>query len=386
MKGGVSMLKQFKMPTQIITGIGALNGLQHISAKQILIVCDPFMEKNGTAQRIRQLLKVQNIESIIFSEIIPDPTIEIVTSGLIEAIKVQPDGMIALGGGSAMDTAKTIKKMYQTADKTKKIQLICIPTTSGTGSEVTAFSVISDSTKQSKYALVDDSMIPDLAILDPELTVSVPKSVTADTGVDVFTHCMEAIASTKSTDFTDACAEKAMRMIWEELIPVFNDGENLVLRETIHNASCLAGIAFSEASLGICHSLAHALGGKFHIPHGRANALLLPHIIRYNAGLNLAKDCPSLLIYQRIAKLLGYNAGTPKATVYAFLSGLNRKLKQLGIPKSIVECQIDLAEFQAAIPEMTKKALDDPCTATNPRKPTQADVEEIYKGLLKGGC
>ncbi len=205
-----------------------------------------------------------------------------------------------------MDTAKAIRQLYQTAEKAANIQLICIPTTSGTGSEVTAFSVISDPAKDSKYALVAEEMIPDLAILDPELTLSVPRNVTADTGIDVFTHCIEALASTNATDFTDANAEKAIVMIWENIVLGFNDGQNIQLREAIHNASCLAGIAFSEASLGICHSLAHALGGKFHIPHGRANALLLLQVISYNAGLNVPEETASLFVYQRIANLLGF--------------------------------------------------------------------------------
>ncbi|MGM0125902.1 hypothetical protein IGI37_003303 [Enterococcus sp. AZ194] len=379
------MTKQFKMPTKIITGVGSLKELGNLSIQQPLLICDPFMVENGTATKVVQLFEDNQMTCPVFSEIIPDPTIEIVTKGLVEVIKYQPDSLIALGGGSAMDAAKAIRQMVQTADKTTELQLICLPTTSGTGSEVTAFSVISDPANEGKYALVDERMIPDLAILDPELTVSVPKNVTADTGVDVFTHCMEALASTDATDFTDACAEKALRMIWEELVGVFNEGDDLALRESIHNASCLAGIAFSEASLGICHSLAHALGGKFHIAHGRANALLLPHVISYNAGLDLTEECPSLLVYQRIANLLGFTAGTPKATVHAFISGLNRKLRQLDIPKTIGECGLDLERYEAAIPEMAEKALKDPCTLTNPRKVTQEELEKIYKGLLRGG-
>ena len=385
MKGGDYLFKQFKMPTKIITGIGTVKELGNLPINQPLLICDPFMVKNGTAAKVVQLFDAKQISCPVFSEIVPDPTIEIVTKGLVEVIKHQPDCLLALGGGSAMDAAKAIRQMVQAADQTTKIQLVCLPTTSGTGSEVTAFSVISDPINEGKYALVDERMIPDLAILDPELTVSVPKNVTADTGIDVFTHCMEALASTNATDFTDACAEKALRMIWEELVCVFNEGDNLAIRETIHNASCLAGIAFSEASLGICHSLAHALGGKFHIAHGRANALLLPHVISYNAGLEVTKEGPNLLVYQRIANLLGFYSGTPKTTVHAFISGLSRKLRQLDIPKTIGECGVDVESYEAAIPEMAEKALKDPCTLTNPRMVTQEELEKIYKGLLRGG-
>ncbi|GGC75219.1 1-propanol dehydrogenase PduQ [Enterococcus wangshanyuanii] len=379
------MFNQFKMPTQIITGAGSLAELQGLSLKQVLIICDPFMEQNGTVETIGQLLKEKKIGYSIFSEIIPDPTIDVVTKGLIAAIKSKPDGIIALGGGSAMDAAKVIRQIYTTAEKETSVQLICIPTTSGTGSEVTAFAVISDPIVQSKYALVDDQMLPDYAILDPLLTMSVPKNVTADTGIDVFTHCMEALASTNATDFTDACAEKAMKIIWNDLVSVFNDGENSMLREKIHNASCLAGIAFSEASLGICHSLAHALGGRFHIPHGRANAMLLPHVISYNAGLEIEKEIPQLLRYKNIAELLGFKAGTSKATVHGMITGIQRQFKQMDIPKTINECGIDPEEFVAAIPEMAEKALEDKCTLTNPRTPKKAELESIYQRLLRGG-
>ncbi|ALS38401.1 alcohol dehydrogenase class IV [Enterococcus rotai] len=379
------MLKQFKMAAKIITGVDALATIQTLSLKRVLIVCDPFMEENGIAEKISQSLQEKNVCCSIFSEIIPDPTIEVVTKGLMAAIKLKPDGLIALGGGSAMDAAKVIRHIYTIAEKNTSMQLICVPTTSGTGSEVTSFAVISDPKNQSKYALVNDQMIPDLAILDPTLIVSVPKSVTADTGIDVFTHCMEALASTDATDFTDAASEKALKIIWKDLVAVVNDGENLALREQVHNASCLAGIAFSEASLGICHSLAHALGGTFHIPHGRANALLLPHVIRYNAGLELEKEKPSLATYQRIANILGFQAGTPKATVHAMINGLNRQLKQLGISSLITDYGIDSEEFLAAIPEMAVKAMDDKCTITNPRKPNLQELEQLYKRLLRGG-
>lgn len=379
------MSNQFKMPTKIVTGAGSLTELKNLPLQRVLIICDPFMVQNGTTKKIEQILQEKGVTSAVFSEIIPDPTIDVVTKGLVAMIQIQPDSIIALGGGSAMDAAKVIRHIYITAEKESSVQLICVPTTSGTGSEVTAFAVISDPSVQSKYALVNNHMIPDLAILDPLLTVSVPKHITADTGIDVFTHCMEALASTSATDFTDACSEKAMKIIWNDLVATFNHGEDVALREKIHNASCLAGIAFSEASLGICHSLAHALGGRFHIPHGRANAMLLPHVIRYNAGLECDKDTENVLVYQRIANSLNFQAGTPKATVHAMINGMQRQFKQMVIPQYINECGIDSEEYLAAIPEMAEKALADKCTLTNPRKPTVADLAAIYQRLLRGG-
>lgn len=379
------MLNEFQMATEIFSGKDSLEELSQLTLKKVLLVCDPYMVQCGRADELVNLLAKSEIECTIFSEITPDPTIEIVTKGLVSALSVEPDSIIALGGGSAMDAAKAIRYIYQIVHQDISISLICIPTTSGTGSEVTSFSVISDPISDSKYALVDKKMIPDVAILDPKLVLTVPKNITADTGIDVFTHCIEALASTKANDFTDANGEKAITIIWDKLVTAYNDGENIDIRESIHNASCLAGIAFNEASLGICHSLSHALGGRFHLPHGRVNALLLPHVISYNAELENDRETDNLEKYRRIAGVLGIQSGTAKSTVYAFISKLKRLMKQLDLPQSIEEFGIDQQAFLEAIPEMAEKAMQDKCTLTNPRKPQQADLEMIYRKLLRGG-
>ncbi|UUV98081.1 1-propanol dehydrogenase PduQ [Vagococcus luciliae] len=379
------MLNEFQMATEIFSGKDSLEELSQLTLKKVLLVCDPYMVQCGRADELVNLLAKSEIECTIFSEITPDPTIEIVTKGLVSALSVEPDSIIALGGGSAMDAAKAIRYIYQIVHQDISISLICIPTTSGTGSEVTSFSVISDPISDSKYALVDKKMIPDVAILDPKLVLTVPKNITADTGIDVFTHCIEALASTKANDFTDANGEKAITIIWDKLVTAYNDGENIDIRESIHNASCLAGIAFNEASLGICHSLSHALGGRFHLPHGRVNALLLPHVISYNAELENDRETDNLEKYRRIAGVLGIQSGTAKSTVYAFISKLKRLMKQLDLPQSIEEFGIDHQAFLEAIPEMAEKAMQDKCTLTNPRKPQQADLEMIYRKLLRGG-
>jgi len=373
------------MPTKIFFGQDSLKNLSHMDLGNVLIICDPFMEKSHKVDNLTVILEQQQLVYQIFSKVVPDPTIAVVTEGVAAAIQLSPKTIIALGGGSAIDTAKAVRQIYQATTKSSHIQLICIPTTSGTGSEVTSFSIISDPTVQTKYALVDDSLIPDVAILDPNFTVSVPSSVTADTGIDVLTHSLEAYVSTNASDFTDAYAEKAMKIIWENLVAVVKDGEDIAKREKIHNASCLAGIAFSEASLGVCHSLAHALGAKFHIPHGRANAMLLPYVISYNAGLELKEELPALNRYQEAAKLLGIQSGTPKATVHRLISLLSRQMKEMNIPKTVEELGIDSNEFLEAIPAMAEKAMMDKCTITNPRKPTIEELEELYKRLCKGG-
>ena len=379
------MLNEFQMATKIVSGKDSLRELNQLTLKKVLLVCDPYMVQSGKSDDLVQRLAEGEIECTVFSDITPDPTIEIVTKGLVSALSVEPDGIIALGGGSAIDAAKAIRYIYQIVHQDMAISLICIPTTSGTGSEVTSFSVISDPTSDSKYALVDKKMIPDIAILDPQLVLTVPKHITADTGIDVFTHCIEALASTKANDFTDANSEKAITIIWNNLVTAYNDGDNLAIRESIHNASCLAGIAFNEASLGICHSLSHALGGRFHLPHGRVNAMLLPHVISYNAELENDRETDNLEKYCRIAGVLGIQSGTAKSTVYAFISKLKRLMKQLELPQSIEEFGINQQDFLEAIPEMAEKAMQDKCTLTNPRKPQQADLEMIYRKLLRGG-
>jgi alcohol dehydrogenase class IV len=321
----------------------------------------------------------------VFADVVPDPTIDVVTQGLAQALACQPEAIIALGGGSAIDTAKAINSLYAQSTGAAAPALIAVPTTSGTGSEVTSFAVISDPATKSKYPIIDAQLIPNYAILDPQFTLSVPASVTADTGMDVLTHTLEAYVSTGATDFTDAFAEKAMRIVWQELATTVKHGDDLAARTKMHNASCLAGLAFSSAGLGISHSLAHAFGGMFHIPHGRANAMILPHIISYNAGLELAGESTALHRYEAAANLLGIQAGTPKATVHGLITGIKRLSQSFNIPQTINDYGIDPEEFLEAVPAMAQKALDDNCTGTNPRKPSLADLEGLYKELVKGG-
>lgn len=378
-------MESFKMATKIYSGSHSTDYLKACHYKRALVICDPFMVISGMVNKVTAILSEAKIPYQIFSEIVPDPTIEVVTKGVAYAASFQPDAVIALGGGSALDTAKAVRQIYQQAGIDSAVQLICIPTTSGTGSEVTSFAVISDPSVNGKYALVDDAMIPDIAILDPDFTLTVPSGVTTDTGIDVLTHTLEAYVSTDATDFTDACAEKAMRIVWQDLAKVVADGENAQLREKIHNASCLAGMAFSEASLGICHSLAHALGGRFHIPHGRANAILLPHVISFNAGIESNQDLPALSKYAEAANLLGIRSTTERTTVNLLVAGIQKLTRKLEVPKLVTDLGIDEEAFVAAIPEMAEVALKDKCTLTNPRKVTVADLAGIYARICRGG-
>lgn len=379
------MMGQFVMSTRIYMGKSSLDEIKQLGIKRAYIICDPFMEKCGRAKELEALLQQQGAQTMVFSEVVPDPSIEVVTKAIYGMGQFDPDGIVALGGGSAIDTAKAAGQLYAAMHNGKRPVLAAVPTTSGTGSEVTSFAVISDTQAQVKYALRDPALVPDAAFLDPELTASVPPAITADTGMDVLTHALEAYVSVKADDFTDACAEKAIRLVWKYLERAVTNGSDTEAREHMHNASCLAGIAFSNASLGICHSMAHALGAAFHIPHGRSNALLLPYVIAYNANLDRQENSAALLRYAQIAELLNIGGGTPKAAVHNLIRQIRTMMKRIGIPYYVTDLSIEKEAFEQAVDAMAEKAMNDNCTPTNPRVPQKEEIESLYKELCKGG-
>jgi len=377
-------MEQFVMNTKIYMGSSCLDKMKDLPVKKAYIICDPFMAQSGKVNLITDILQEIGTDFEVFSEVVPDPTIQVVSKAIGGMKCFGPDAVIALGGGSAIDTAKAASHIYSQLVNEKQF-LIAIPTTSGTGSEVTNFSVISDPQAQAKYPLRSDSMVPDAAFLDPRFTVSVPPHITADTGMDVLTHALEAYVSTNAGDFTDACGEKAVRLVWDYLARTVEDGGDIEARTHMHNASCLAGVAFNGASLGLCHSMAHALGARFHIPHGRSNAILLPHIISYNAGLEDSGEYEACGRYVAIANMLGIAAGTDKATVHGLVRHINNLMNKIKIPQQITDLKIDKDEFEQAIRDMAEKALADNCTLTNPREPKIEEIEAIYRKLCKGG-
>ena len=377
---------QFLMNTRVYMGRSSLEEVTKLGIHKAYLICDPFMEECGRAGKLADLLRKSGAECVIFSKVVPDPSVEVVAMAIQGMKAMKPDAVFALGGGSAIDTAKAANHLYASMGEMKKPVLVAIPTTSGTGSEVTSFAVISDTQAKAKYPLIDESLVPDIALLDPNLTLSVPPAVTADTGIDVLTHGLEAYVSTKADDFTDACAEKAIKLVWKYLERAVTDGSDIEAREHMHNASCLAGIAFNNASLGICHSMAHALGAHFHIPHGRANALLLTHVIGYNAGLELTGDSETLFRYERIANMLGIGGGTPKAAVYGLIRQLRNLMQTIHIPAYVTELSVDREEFEKAVPEMAARAMEDSCTVTNPKAPCQTDIEELYRRICRGSA
>jgi len=344
----------------------------------------------------------------IFSGVKPDPSLDTVRRGPELLTKSQPDTIIALGGGSAMDAAKGMwlfyehpdvefeflklkfldirKRTYKFPKLGRKAKLVAIPTTSGSGSEVTAFTVITDKNAEIKYPLADYELTPNVAIIDPEFAYSIPPNLTADTGIDVLTHAIEAYVSIMASDYSDALVLKAIELVFQYLPSAYQNGEDKIAREKMHNASCIAGMAFTNAFLGITHSLAHKIGGEFHIPHGRANGIFLPHVINYNA------QQPTKFVsfpkyeyyiapekYRQIAQFLGLPASTSEEGVNSLISHIRNLMKEINIPFTISELGIDRDEYYSKIPQLAERAFEDQVTITNPRLPLISELEEIFK-------
>ena len=380
-------MKSFEIRTKIFFGDQALDRLKEIPYNKVLVITDPFIAEGSMIDMITNPLREANKNFEIFKEVQPDPPIEKISLGVKKMLEYKPDVIVAVGGGSAIDSSKSIREFALRIDNYAEVGFIAIPTTSGTGSEVTSFAVVSDPKEQRKYPLVSPTLTPDEAILDAELVKSVPPSITADTGMDVFTHALEACVSTNRNDFSTALAEKAIEICGVFLLRAYLDGNDTHARQKMHSASCLAGLAFNSASLGINHSLAHQLGAMFHIPHGRANAMLLPHIIEYNSDINKHSKSreeylPQVKRYKTVAQLLGLSSYNTIMTVRSLVNWVQFMLKEMDIPLSISQMgKISKEDYFDAIDKMADAALADACTATNPRVPTKADIIQIYKDL-----
>ena len=320
--------------------------------------------------------------------------------------KFEPDCIIALGGGSAIDAAKGMwllyeqpdvdldamknkfmdirKRVYKIEDLGKKAKMVAIPTTSGTGSETTSFAVISDKVNNMKYPLADYALVPTVAIVDPELVYSLPAKSVADTGMDVLTHALEAYVSTMASDYTDGLAEKAAELVFKYLVRSYNDSSDTEAREKMHNASTIAGMAFSNAFLGINHSLAHKIGAEYHVPHGRANAILLPYVIKYNSIMpDKFVSFPKYEYfvadkrYSDIAKRQGLPASTTEEGVDSLIKAIRGLMSDLNMSKSFKEEGIDEEEYMKKVDELAYKAFEDQCTTANPKLPLIEDLKQI---------
>jgi acetaldehyde dehydrogenase/alcohol dehydrogenase len=405
-------MQWFKIPEKIYFQPGSVQYLAKMpNISRALIITDEVMVKLGYVEKILYHLRKRNGESYVHSEVFdrvqPDPTVDTVLEGFKSAEVFKPDVIIALGGGSVIDAAKAIWLFYEHPDINfedlhmkfmdirkrvfkypplgNKAKLVAIPTTSGTGSEVTSFTVITDPVREMKYPLADYELTPDVAIIDSEFVQSVPAKVSADTGVDVLTHAIEAYVSVMASDYTDALAMKAIQLVFEYLPKVYSDRDDKIAREKMHNASTIAGMAFTNAFLGINHSLAHKLGGEFHIPHGRANAILLPHVIRYNSSrptkFTAFPKYEHYIAdekYAEIAKNLRLPCESTGGGINCLITNVVNLMKQLDMPLTIKDCGVPEDKFMQVVDHLADKAFEDQCTTANPRMPLVSELKELY--------
>ena len=403
-------MQWFKVPEKIYFEAGSIQYLEKMpNITRAFIVTDPGMVKFGYVDKILYHLRNRRdyVHSQIFSEVEADPSFDTIKKGVDQMNEFKPDVIIALGGGSPIDAAKGMwlfyehpdadiegmklkfmdirKRTYKFPKLGEKSQLVAIPTTSGTGSEVTSFAVLSDKHNNRKYPFADYELTPNVAIVDPDLVMSLPKSITADTGMDVLTHALEAYVSNMASDYTDGLAEKAVELVFKNLRDAYNNGDNKYAREKMHNASTIAGMAFTNAFLGVCHSMAHKIGAEFHLPHGRINAILLPYVIKYNGVRNPSKfvSFPKYEYYiadkkyADISRRMGFKANTDEEGVNSLIAEVRKLADDVNIPKSFKEAGIEEAEWMAKVDELADRAFSDQCTTANPRLPIVEELKQI---------
>ena len=361
------------------------NGLNELlsGVTRALIVTDRFMRESGLVEYLTAPMEHRGIDYRIFDGVAPDPDIGTVAKVVDLYVDYKPDVLFAFGGGSPIDAAKSAVLIADKLGAAERCTFVAVPTTSGTGTEVSMFSVVTDPEAEAKYPLADMAMLPDAAILDCELTRSVPPRVTADTGIDVFTHAVESFVSTVSNDFTDACAEKAIKLCRSNLYRVYKDPGDMEARQAMHHASCLAGIAFNNSGLGINHGMAHTLGAHFHLPHGRCCGILLPYVMSYNAGCRTTLT-PAARKYARIARLLSIDGSTFRQSTFNVVRSTKAFLKKLDMPDCIREAGIGKEEFLSQLDEMVADALKDATTRTNPVPVTEEGVRDMFLRAYDG--
>ncbi len=403
----------FRVPNQIYFNLNAVENVRQFSSRSTIIVTNPAMEQIGHVELVRRNIPEG---THVHVSVIPDaePELKVVMRGLEELNFYKADQIIALGGGSVIDAAKIMKLKYESpeadleelaapfldlrkrvvqypTEKTNRARLIAISTTSGTGSEVTPFAVLTDKERGRKVTLADYSLTPDVAIVDPQFVMSMPKGLTADTGIDCLTHALEAAVSSYASAYTDCNAMQAIRMVFKYLPIAYEHPSDEEARGMMHNAACIAAMAFSNASVGVNHALAHAFGARFGVAHGRANALMLPHVIAYNASVP-TKFLPSPYQkgylahkkYATIADLLDLGGHTVEEKVKNLVVATEELLDQLGFPRSIADLGISREDFEREMPVLTKLAFDDPSWRSNPRMPLMRELEELFWKAYEG--
>ena len=359
-------MQEFFCKTKILSGPGAVQALGEMGCRRLFLVVDPYFAKNGTAARLAKLSGAEAVE--VFDKVQPDPTVALAAEGTAAVKAFAPDTVVALGGGSAMDCAKAM--VYFSG---LQLHFVAIPTTSGSGSEVTDFAILTH--ENVKHPLVDPILCPDTAILDTELLTELPRSLIADAGFDVLSHAAEAMVATNAGAMTDALAHAAFAKAFRSLKRSF-DGD-LCARAQMHEAATMAGIAFNRAGLGVCHALAHSLGGAFHIPHGRLNAILLPAVVELNAAAAAEK-------YAALAECAGIGTNARALAVRNLKTGLARLRRELELPQTLLQAGVDGYQLRRQKKDLIDAALADPCCKTNPVPVKAADVERILEAVSGG--
>lgn len=383
-------MPRFTLPRDIYFGAGSIEILKTIKGKKaIVVVGGGSMKKFGFLDKVEQYLTEAGMEVRLFEGVEPDPSVETVMKGAQAMSEFNPDWIVSIGGGSPIDAAKAMWIFYEYPDFTfkeaikpfslpelrTKAKFIAIPSTSGTATEVTAFSVITDYNEKVKYPLADFNLTPDIAIVDPDLAQTMPPSLTAHTGMDALTHAIEAYVASARSAFTDPLALKAILMIKDNLIKSYEGDRKS--REEMHYAQCLAGMAFSNALLGITHSMAHKTGAVFHIPHGCANAIFLPYVIDYNKKEAAGR-------YAEIARALSLSGSTDNELVDSLTNLIREMNSKMGIPASMKEYGIDEEEFKKSIKTVAHNAVTDACTGSNPRAINDEGMEKMFTSVYYG--
>lgn len=404
-------MQWFKVPERIYHEVGSVQYLEKLpNVERVMIVTDRMMVQLGYVEKLEyHLRKRRNPVMIdIFADVEPDPSVDTVLNGAEAMRKFKPDTIIALGGGSAMDAAKGMWLFYENQDADfddmamdfmdirkriytfpkmgKKAYFIAVPTSSGTGSEVTPFAIITDKETGIKWPLADYELMPDMAIVDTDNMMSAPKGLTSASGIDVMTHAIEAYVSMMASDYTDGLALRAIKLVFDYLPRAYRDGNDVEARDHMANASCMAGMAFANAFLGVNHSLAHKLGAFHHIPHGIANALVLTDVMRYNAdevptkmGTFPQYQYPKTLArYAEIGRFVGLTGKDDKEVFEKLLDKLEELKKIIEIKPTIKDYGVDEKYFLETLDEMSEQAFNDQCTGANPRYPLIAELKEIY--------
>lgn len=377
-------MARFTLPRDIYHGKDSLEVLKSLEGKKAFIVIGGgSMKRFGFLDKVLSYLKEANMETKVFEGVEPDPSVETVMKGAKEMEEFNPDWIVSIGGGSPIDAAKAMWIFYEYPDFTfekaivpfglpklrRKAKFVAIPSTSGTATEVTAFSVITDYKAKIKYPLADFEITPDIAIVDPSLAETMPEKLVAHTGMDALTHAIEAYTASLRSNFTDPLALKAIEMVKMHLVNSYKG--DMEARGEMHEAQCLAGMAFSNALLGIVHSMAHKVGAVFHIPHGCANAIFLPYVIKYNR-----KACEDR--YANIARHIGLKGESERELTDALIDLINKFNKELNIPSSMKEYGIEENEFKANLKFIAHNAVLDPCTGSNPREINDETMEKLY--------